>query len=54
MELQVMSKTTSYTLYDNGQHKCIVFTSLVKGEGIQANQFLIIDGDEGAIIDPGG
>ncbi|MFW1857345.1 MBL fold metallo-hydrolase [Acinetobacter defluvii] len=49
-----MSKTTSYVLFDNGVHKCIVFTSLVKGEGIQANQFLIINGAEGAIIDPGG
>lgn len=49
-----MSKTTSYTLFDNGVHKCVVFTSLVKGEGIQANQFLIINGQEGGIIDPGG
>lgn len=49
-----MSKTTSYTLFDNGEHKCIVFTSLVKGEGVQANQFLIVNGQDGAIIDPGG
>lgn len=49
-----MDKTSSYVLFDNGTHKCIVFTSLVKGEGIQANQFLILDHDEGAIIDPGG
>lgn len=49
-----MSKTSSYTLFDNGEHKCIVFTSLVKGEGIQANQFLIINGQEGGVIDPGG
>lgn len=49
-----MHKTASYTLFNNGTHRCIVFTSLVKGEGIQANQFLIVDHDEGAIIDPGG
>lgn len=35
-------KTTSQILFDNGIHKCISFTSLIKGEGIQANQFLII------------
>ncbi len=49
-----MSKTTSYKLFDDGEHQCIVFTSLVKGEGIQANQFLILNSKEGAIIDPGG
>jgi flavorubredoxin len=27
---------------------------LVKGEGIQANQFLIIDHDRAAVLDPGG
>ncbi|KGT46270.1 MULTISPECIES: MBL fold metallo-hydrolase [Acinetobacter] len=48
------NKTSSYILFDNGEHKCIVFTSLVKGEGIQANQFLIINDREGAVIDPGG
>ncbi|MDF9439347.1 hypothetical protein O9Y77_16435, partial [Acinetobacter baumannii] len=47
-------KTTSQILFDNGVHKCISFTSLVKGEGIQANQFLIIDHERAAVIDPGG
>lgn len=41
-------------LFDNGHHKCLMFYDLVKGHGIQANQFLIIDGDNAAIIDPGG
>lgn len=44
----------AHTLFDDGHHKCIVFSELVKGSGIQANQFLIIDGTRGAVIDPGG
>lgn len=47
-------RTTSQVLFDNGTHKCISFTSLVKGEGIQANQFLIIDNGRAAVLDPGG
>lgn len=47
-------RTTSQILFDNGSHKCISFTSLVKGEGIQANQFLIIDNKRAAVLDPGG
>ncbi|XID75031.1 MBL fold metallo-hydrolase [Alkanindiges sp. WGS2144] len=49
-----LQRTSSHVLFDNGVHKCISFTSLVKGEGVQANQFLIIDGQEAAVIDPGG
>lgn len=41
-------------LFDNGEHKCISFPYLVKGEGVQANQFLIIHGDHAAVLDPGG
>ncbi len=41
-------------LYDDGQHKCLMFFDLVKGHGIQSNQFMIIDNSEGALIDPGG
>ena len=49
-------RTTSQVLYDDGTHKCISFTSLVKGEGVQANQFLIIESNffqhmEGAIVE---
>lgn len=47
-------------IYDDGQHRCIVFSDLVDGDdGIQSNQFLITHTNEqgqteGAIIDPGG
>jgi len=41
-------------LYNDGYHKCLVFSSLVSGSGIQSNQFLIIDGNHEAVIDPGG
>lgn len=41
-------------LYSEGGHECLAFNSLVSGEGIQANQFLIVDGDHACIIDPGG
>lgn len=43
-----------HVLFDNGEHKCISFTSLVHGEGVQANQFLIIHKGRAAILDPGG
>jgi len=43
-----------FTLFDNGEHKVVVFNELVKGEAIQSNQFLIINNGEGALIDPGG
>ncbi|SPL68910.1 oxygen-binding di-iron domain-containing protein [Acinetobacter stercoris] len=49
-----VDRTTSQVLFDNGTHKCISFTSLVKGEGVQANQFLIIDHGRAAVLDPGG
>jgi flavorubredoxin len=41
-------------LYNDGKHRCIVFTDLVTGEGVQSNQFLIVDGTHEALIDPGG
>ena len=43
-------------LYRDKNHVCLMFSDLVEedGEAIQANQFLIVDDDEGAIIDPGG
>ncbi|MCC6374435.1 MAG: MBL fold metallo-hydrolase, partial [Moraxellaceae bacterium] len=49
-----MSSSTAYVLFDNGIHKCISFSTLVKGEGVQANQFLIVHGKHAAVIDPGG
>ncbi|GAA3566457.1 MBL fold metallo-hydrolase [Marinobacter xestospongiae] len=41
-------------LFDNGHHKCLMFDSLVVGEGVQSNQFLLVDGKHEALIDPGG
>ena len=49
-----LDRTTSQVLFDNGTHKCISFTSLVKGEGVQANQFLILNNGRAAVLDPGG
>lgn len=46
----------SIELYRDKTHACLMFTDLIDGygEAVQANQFLIMDGDTGAIIDPGG
>ena len=43
-------------LFDQSGHKCLMFTDFsgLGDEAVQANQFLVIDGDTGAIIDPGG
>jgi len=42
-------------LFNNGNHLCIAFSYLVRGEsGVQANQFLIVDGKQSALLDPGG
>jgi flavorubredoxin len=41
-------------LYNDGQHQCLAFTDLVAGDGVQANQFLLIDGTHEALLDPGG
>ncbi|HEX6591705.1 MAG TPA: MBL fold metallo-hydrolase [Moraxellaceae bacterium] len=48
------STSAAHVLFDNGEHKCISFSSLVKGEGVQANQFLIVHKGHAAVIDPGG
>ncbi len=44
----------SVVLYDDGNHKCVAFTDLVTGEGVQANQFAIANGGVGMLLDPGG
>jgi len=49
-----MFGSNAHVLYDDGNHKCLMFYNLVKGSGIQSNQFLIIDHGRGAVIDPGG
>jgi len=43
-------------LYKDETHEVLMFTDLIEedGQAVQANQFLICDGDTGAIIDPGG
>ncbi len=41
-------------LYNKGNHACVIFSDLVVGEAVQANQFLITDHGHAALIDPGG
>lgn len=43
-------------LYKDKTHEVLMFADLIEedGQAVQANQFLICDGDTGAIIDPGG
>jgi flavorubredoxin len=43
-------------LYHQKGHQCLMFsdTTVEDNEAVQANQFLIVDDDTGAIIDPGG
>ncbi|WP_269530745.1 MBL fold metallo-hydrolase [Chitinimonas sp. BJYL2] len=45
------------TLFDDGEHRCLMFADLVDDDddhAVQANQFLIVSGREGALIDPAG
>ncbi|THG74740.1 FprA family A-type flavoprotein [Pseudomonas sp. A-1] len=41
-------------LFDNGAHQCLCFDDLVTGEGVQTNQFLIVDNEQYMLLDPGG
>ena len=41
-------------LYNDGKHQCIGFCDLTLNGGIQSNQYLVIDGNHCALIDPGG
>ena len=43
-------------LFNAKGHQCLMFTDLCQegNEVVQSNQFLLIEGDTGAIIDPGG
>ena len=41
-------------LFNDGRHKCLMYSDLSGPDAVQANQFLVVDGDTGAIIDPGG
>ncbi len=42
------------TLFEAGDHKNIWLHDFGRGLSIQSNQFLIVDGDEAMILDPGG
>lgn len=44
----------SIELFNDGSHRCIAFSDLVPGHGVQSNQFLIIDQDQSVVLDPGG
>ena len=43
-------------LYRDKHHACLMFTDLIEedGQAVQANQFLITEGEHSALIDPGG
>ncbi len=41
-------------LYDDGEHKCVAFSDLVTGEGVQSNQFAVVHKGDGMLLDPGG
>lgn len=41
-------------LFDNGNHLCLCFDDLVSGDGVQSNQFLIVDDEMRMLLDPGG
>lgn len=45
----------SIELYNDGQHKCVIFRDLVRGdEAVQSNQVLVYDNEHAALLDPGG
>lgn len=47
----------SIELFRQGRHLCLMFSDLHEeegGEAVQSNQFLLVHGESGAILDPGG
>ena len=48
---QAITRDKAHFLYNQDGHQCIQFSDLVVGEGIQSNQFLIIDNNRAALID---
>lgn len=40
--------------FNNGTHRCIRLDDLTDPEDVQANQYLIIHGEKGMLLDPGG
>lgn len=47
---------TPVELYRDKHHLCLMFSDLIEedGQAVQANQFLVVDGEAGAVLDPGG
>lgn len=52
----LQSPPMPYELFRSRDHVCLMFSDLCTegGEAVQANQFLVVNDDTGAIIDPGG
>ncbi len=46
----------SIELFRRGRHVCVMFARLGDegGDAVQSNQFLLVNGDTGALLDPGG
>ncbi len=42
------------TLYESDNHKCFLLEDFSDGHAVQANQHLIVDGNQGMLLDPGG
>ena len=41
-------------IFDDGHHRNVLLHDFGRGLSVQANQFLIVDGNEGMVLDPGG
>lgn len=48
------SETAAAVLFDDGAHQNLWLHDFGRGLAVQANQFLIVSGGEGMILDPGG
>jgi len=48
------SSKDKIVLFDNGNHKVVLLEDHGSGAAVQANQFVIVHGDQGMILDPGG
>ena len=42
------------TIFENAEHKNVMFSDLTSGHMVQANQHIIIHNDEAMVLDPGG
>jgi flavorubredoxin len=41
-------------LYEDGKHRCVVFRHILPELTLGSSQYLIMDGEHGALLDPGG